>query len=45
MKKSSSWVIEMKIFIQLIFQNLKAMIDVSLACMIRVSYGIRDWDM
>ena len=45
MTKSSSWVIEMKMFIQLIFQILKAIIDVFLACMIRVGCGIGDRDM
>ena len=45
MIKSSSWAIEMKMFIQLIFQNMKVMIDFFLVCMMRVGYGIRDWDM
>ena len=45
MIKSSSWVIEMKMCIQLIIQNMKAMIDVFLACMMRVGCGIRDWDL
>ena len=31
--------------ILLIFQNMKAIIDVFLACMMRVGCGIRDWDM
>ena len=42
MIKSSSWVIEIKMFIQLIFQNIKVIIDVSLACMMRIGYGIGD---
>ena len=29
----------------LIFQNMKAIIDVFLACMMRVGCGIGDWDM
>ena len=37
--------IEMKMFILLIFQNMKAIIDVFLACMMRVGCGIGDWDM
>ena len=37
--------IEMKICIQLIFQNMKVMIDSFLACMMRVGCGIGDWDM
>ena len=37
--------IEMKMFILLIFQNKKAIIDVFLACMMRVGCGIGDWDM
>ena len=41
MTKSSSWAIEMKMRIQLIFQNMKVMIDVFLAYMMRVSCGIR----
>ena len=45
MTKSPSWTIEMKMCIQLIFQNMKVMIDVFLTCMIRVGYGIGDWDM
>ena len=45
MIKSSSWAIEMKMFILLIFQNMKAIIDVFLACMMRVGCGIGDWDM
>ena len=45
MTKSSSWNIEMKMFIQLIFQNMKTMIDVFLACMMRVDCGIEDWDI
>ena len=40
MTKSSSWAIEMKMFIQLIFQNMKVMVDVFLACMMRVGCGI-----
>ena len=43
--KTSSWAIEMKMFILLIFQNMKAIIDVFLVCMMRVGCGIRDWDM
>ena len=35
----------MKMFILLIFQNMKAIIDVFLACMMRVGCGIGDWDM
>ena len=35
MIKSSSWAIEMKMFILLIFQNMKAIIDAFLACMMR----------
>ena len=42
MIKSSSWAIEMKMFILLIFQNMKAIIDVFLACMMRVGCGIGD---
>ena len=38
--KSSSWAIEIKMFIQLIYQNIKVMIDVFLACMMRVGCGI-----
>ena len=45
MVKSSSWAIEMKMFIQLIFQNIKVIIDVFLACMMIVGCGIGDWDM
>ena len=45
MIKSSSWAIEMKMFILLIFQNMKAIIDVFIAYMMRVGYGIGDWDM
>ena len=45
MIKSSSWAIEMKMFIQLIFQNMKVIINVFLACMMRVGFGIEDWDM
>ena len=45
MIKSSSWVIEMKMFILLIFKNMKAIIDVFLACMMKVGCGIGDWDM
>ena len=37
--------IEMKMFILLIFQNMKAIIDVFLAWMMRVGCGIGDWDM
>ena len=40
MIKSSSWAIEM--IILLIFQNMKAIIDVFLACMVRVGCGIGD---
>ena len=36
---------EMKMFILLIFQNMKAIIDVFLACIMRVGCGIGDWDM
>ena len=43
--KIISWAIEMKMFILLIFQNMKAIIDVFLACMMRVGCGIGDWDM
>ena len=43
--KSSSWAIEMKMCIQLIFQNMKVMIDVFLASMMRVGCGIGDKDM
>ena len=43
--KSSSCAIEMKMFILLIFQNMKVIIDVFLACMMRVGCGIGDWDM
>ena len=42
MTKSSSWAIEMKMFIQFIFQNMKVIINVFLACMIRVGCGIGD---
>ena len=45
MIKSSSWAIEMKMFIQLIYQNMKAMIDVFFSCMMRVDCGIGDLDM
>ena len=45
MIKLSSWAIEMKMFILLIFQNMNAIIDVFLACMMRVGCGIGDWDM
>ena len=40
MIKSSSWAIEMKMFTQLIFQNMKVVIDVFIACMIRVGCRI-----
>ena len=40
MIKSSSRTIEMKMFIQLIFQNMKVIRDVFLACMMRVGYSI-----
>ena len=42
MIKSSSRAIEMKMFILLIFQNMKVIIDVFLACMMRVGCGIGD---
>ena len=42
MIKSSSRAIEMKMFIQLIFQNMKVIIDVFLACKMRVGFGIGD---
>ena len=45
MIKSSSWAIEIKMFILLIFKNMKAIIDVVLACMMRVGCVIGDWDM
>ena len=45
MIKSSSWAIEMKMFILLIFKNMEAIIDVFLACMMRVGCSIGDWDM
>ena len=45
MIKLSSWAIEMKMFRLLIFQNMNAIIDVFLACMMRVGCGIGYWDM
>ena len=45
MTKSSSWAIELKIFIQLIFQNMKVIIDVFLICMMGVGRGIGDRGM
>ena len=45
MIKSSSWAIEMKVFIQMIFQNMKVIIDVFLTCMMRGGCDIGDWDI
>ena len=42
---AASDLILLKMFILLIFQNMMAIVDVFLACMMRVGCGIGDWDM